>query len=338
MQMSLVQDGRPLCSVTQITLALDTREESAALLGEVMPQLTQLCINDSLLSSFRDLGTSLRRLTTLHAARCGLTDLDGISALPALTHLYAPDNNISDLTPLAMHDSLGTLDISGNPLADAAALFPLATCSELTTVYLRNTPAAGSWAEHADMLPLHVRVITQDRHEPGTPSITPLGSRSTVLGSAPVLAKPLSRSASVGSAHDADELCAPATALRASLEDSSFSLTASFSGASSTSAGTALSLVASSDLTYGDSAVLFAGTPIMSMRKRRVSTSRQAGRGLADTLGGPILTTSASSTHEAATSCAASLGSMSPHRPIMPQRVGAKVVASASSDATAGNA
>ena len=53
-----------------------------------------------------DLGTSLRHLRVLRAARCGLTELDGIGALPLLEELYLAFNDIWDLSSLAMHENI----------------------------------------------------------------------------------------------------------------------------------------------------------------------------------------------------------------------------------------
>ncbi|KUF97523.1 Ankyrin-1 [Phytophthora nicotianae] len=58
------------------------------------------------LSSFRDLGTSLRSLRILWAMHCQISDLDGIGALMNLQELYLQHNNVSDISPLTMHEEL----------------------------------------------------------------------------------------------------------------------------------------------------------------------------------------------------------------------------------------
>jgi Leucine-rich repeat (LRR) protein len=90
-------------------MEVDTSEQSVETLGVMVPNLQQLKLNNSTLKSFRDLGTSLRNLQCLWLSRSGIVDLDGIGALLALKELYVSFNDISDLTPLAMHDELQVL-------------------------------------------------------------------------------------------------------------------------------------------------------------------------------------------------------------------------------------
>ncbi|KAG6946680.1 hypothetical protein JG687_00016571 [Phytophthora cactorum] len=70
------------------------------------------------LSSFRDLGTSLRSLGSLWAMHCQISDLDGIGALLNLQELYLQHNNVSDISPLTMHEELRVIDLEGNQVTD----------------------------------------------------------------------------------------------------------------------------------------------------------------------------------------------------------------------------
>lgn len=87
-------------------MSVDVSKQSAEILGELLPSLQQMTLDDSVLYSFRDLGTSLHSLQILSVARSGITDLDGIGALTCLRELYAQHNRIADISPLCMHDEL----------------------------------------------------------------------------------------------------------------------------------------------------------------------------------------------------------------------------------------
>nr|XP_033784782.1 leucine-rich repeat-containing protein 56 isoform X4 [Geotrypetes seraphini] len=70
--------------VTGLEMCVDTRENSLGNFGAYLPNLKQLKLNNSLIMSIRDLGTTLSHLPVLLMARCGLDDLDGISSLCSL--------------------------------------------------------------------------------------------------------------------------------------------------------------------------------------------------------------------------------------------------------------
>ncbi|KAL3139522.1 hypothetical protein ABBQ38_003845 [Trebouxia sp. C0009 RCD-2024] len=87
--------------VTFLDAVVDCSETSLSNLGEKMPLLRELKLNNSALSSVRDLGSKLRHLQVLWISHCGLLGLDGLSALPSLRELYAAFNQIDNLEPLA---------------------------------------------------------------------------------------------------------------------------------------------------------------------------------------------------------------------------------------------
>ena len=92
--------------ITTLEMVVDTSSQNVTHLGELLPNLSELKLNDSRVCSFRDLGTSLRSLKVLWLARCGITDLDGISSFGSLAELYLAFNDVADVTPLAMHDQI----------------------------------------------------------------------------------------------------------------------------------------------------------------------------------------------------------------------------------------
>ncbi|XP_077067465.1 leucine-rich repeat-containing protein 56 isoform X2 [Siphateles boraxobius] len=121
-------------------MCVDTRQDTLDNFGIYLPKLTQLKMNNSLISSVRDLGTSLSHLQVLWLSRCGLTDLEGVLALASLKELYVAYNSISDLTPVSMLEYLELLDLEGNDVDDLAQLMYLGCCGKLRTLSLEGNP------------------------------------------------------------------------------------------------------------------------------------------------------------------------------------------------------
>ncbi|XP_055271110.1 leucine-rich repeat-containing protein 56 isoform X4 [Moschus berezovskii] len=126
--------------VSVLEMCVNTRENSLGSFGLHLPNLSQLKLNGSCLGSLRDLGTSLGHLRVLWLARCGLADLDGISAFPALKELYLSYNDIWDLSPLCLLEQLEVLDLEGNCVEDPGQLRYLQLCPRLATLTLEGNP------------------------------------------------------------------------------------------------------------------------------------------------------------------------------------------------------
>nr|XP_033784777.1 leucine-rich repeat-containing protein 56 isoform X2 [Geotrypetes seraphini] len=124
--------------VTGLEMCVDTRENSLGNFGAYLPNLKQLKLNNSLIMSIRDLGTTLSHLPVLLMARCGLDDLDGISSLCSLKELYLAYNNISDLSQMSMLDDLEILDLEGNNIDDIAQIHYLRLCNKLSALTLEG--------------------------------------------------------------------------------------------------------------------------------------------------------------------------------------------------------
>jgi Leucine-rich repeat (LRR) protein len=92
--------------VTSLQISVDPTKQSVETIGELLPTLQQLRLQQSSLNSFRDLGTSLVSLRVLWAMHCQISDLDGIGALVNLQELYLQHNNVSDISPLTMHEEI----------------------------------------------------------------------------------------------------------------------------------------------------------------------------------------------------------------------------------------
>ncbi|NWI99315.1 LRC56 protein, partial [Crypturellus undulatus] len=123
-----------LQQVKSLEMRVDTRENSLGNFGAYLPNLRQLKLNNSLLASVRDLGTSLSHLHVLWMARCGLSDLDGISSCSSLKELYIAYNNISDLSQLSLLEHLEVLDLEGNNIEDINQMLYLGLCYKLNSL------------------------------------------------------------------------------------------------------------------------------------------------------------------------------------------------------------
>ena len=55
----------------------------------------------------------MRNLTVLWMSRCSLREIEGIGALPNLTELYVPFNDIDDISSLSSLEQLQILDLEG---------------------------------------------------------------------------------------------------------------------------------------------------------------------------------------------------------------------------------
>ncbi|XP_020835080.1 leucine-rich repeat-containing protein 56 isoform X1 [Phascolarctos cinereus] len=127
-----------LQQVTALEMCVDTREYSLGNFGAHLPNLSQLKLNNSLLASIRDLGTSLSHLQILWMLRCGLADLDGISSLHSLKELYMSYNNISDLSQICLLDQLEVLDLEGNNIENLEQVRYLGLCKKLHVLTLEG--------------------------------------------------------------------------------------------------------------------------------------------------------------------------------------------------------
>eukprot|EP01006_Ploeotia_vitrea_P051966 TRINITY_DN67623_c3_g8_i2.p1 TRINITY_DN67623_c3_g8~~TRINITY_DN67623_c3_g8_i2.p1 ORF type:complete len:299 (+),score=12.81 TRINITY_DN67623_c3_g8_i2:27-923(+) len=129
-----------LGTVTALTLKVDTRERSLGKLGDKLPKLNQLKLNNSTIPQIRDLGTSLHRLRILWLNQCGLKCLAGLGSLPLLKELYLAFNDISDLSPLAQVDSVEVLDLEANNINSFDEVYCLQPCQDLSELVLQGNP------------------------------------------------------------------------------------------------------------------------------------------------------------------------------------------------------
>lgn len=133
--------------------------DSLQLMGEVMPKLRSLKINNSLVSCLRDIGTSMRSLVILSGSFCEIKDLSGISAFPSLKELYLSYNSISDLSPIMYNESIEVLDLEGNEIEKEQCIEDLATIKTLKYLTLLNNPIEKDESHFKELVARHLPYI-----------------------------------------------------------------------------------------------------------------------------------------------------------------------------------
>eukprot|EP00927_Polykrikos_kofoidii_P030389 TRINITY_DN26146_c0_g1_i1.p1 TRINITY_DN26146_c0_g1~~TRINITY_DN26146_c0_g1_i1.p1 ORF type:complete len:649 (+),score=103.74 TRINITY_DN26146_c0_g1_i1:138-2084(+) len=109
-------------------------------IGELLPNLRHLRLNESVVCSVRDLGTSLQNLRVLWLCRSSLQEIEGICAMPLLEELYVAFNDIRDLSPLSSHESLKVIDLEGNLVEDFGEVESLGGITTLREMNLSLNP------------------------------------------------------------------------------------------------------------------------------------------------------------------------------------------------------
>ncbi|KAM4573496.1 leucine-rich repeat-containing protein 56 isoform 1-T3 [Odontesthes bonariensis] len=139
-RLELLCGTRDLSHVTSLEVCVHTQEDTLGNFGAYLPRLLQLRMNNSLITSVRDLGTTLSNLQVLSMSRCCLKDLDGISTFTSLKELYVAYNNVSDLSQVGMLENLQQLDLEGNDVDDLVQVQYLGLCLKLQTLTLEGNP------------------------------------------------------------------------------------------------------------------------------------------------------------------------------------------------------
>lgn len=117
LQISLGMSVEQLQELTKIEIRVDTTNTHMQYVGEVLQSLQILRLNDSVIPSARDLGTSFKSLQVLSINRCEMKSLAGLSSLEFLKELYANYNDIEDLFDVSYWYHLEILDLEGNKVS-----------------------------------------------------------------------------------------------------------------------------------------------------------------------------------------------------------------------------
>jgi len=134
-----------LSAVTKLKVEVNTTESSLGRFGQLLPNLIDLDLRNSKISSIRDLGTTLGRITVLRLSNCGITDLSGVSTLAALKDVSLAYNSISVCSPLTMLSDLQTLNIQNNAVVEQDEIGYLGLCMSLVNLTLANNPFHASF-------------------------------------------------------------------------------------------------------------------------------------------------------------------------------------------------
>jgi Leucine-rich repeat (LRR) protein len=147
-------DGRKNhATLSSLEAVADTSELSLTWLGDVLPNLEKLHLNNSVIASVRGSSHCLVGLRFLSLAQCGITSLNGIGTIsPALEELYLAFNRISDLSELIGLSRLRVLDLDENCVARATEAEFLRCCPGLRALTLAGNPAAEAPTYRADVL------------------------------------------------------------------------------------------------------------------------------------------------------------------------------------------
>lgn len=129
-----------LSQLVYLEMRVDATENSLGNFGVYLPNLLQLKLNDSIIKSVRDIGSSLKTLTVLWMDNCGLEDLDGISSLCQLQELYLAHNKLTDVSPLSILEELEILDLAENKVCESEQLGYLGLCPKLVALQIHGNP------------------------------------------------------------------------------------------------------------------------------------------------------------------------------------------------------
>ena len=99
-QLCALAGSEDLSSVRFLQMTVDTSENTLGDIGRRLPNLQELRLNQSYITTLRDLGTALQELRVLWIARSGLQELEGVGAFPRLLELFLSFNDIADISPL----------------------------------------------------------------------------------------------------------------------------------------------------------------------------------------------------------------------------------------------
>jgi Leucine-rich repeat (LRR) protein len=129
-----------LFKLRKAELKVDCRGSHLHLLGQYCPQLVELKLSNSYISSLRDLGTTFYRLEVMWLVKTHLRELDGLSGFPSLKELYAAFNAVQNLSGVLLNNSLEVLDLEGNEIADMDELSYMSGCDSLYALTLEGNP------------------------------------------------------------------------------------------------------------------------------------------------------------------------------------------------------
>jgi hypothetical protein len=157
-------DGnKDLSSLKALQAIADTRDLSLSYLGDLVPNLQKLRLNNSKISTIRDISTSLVNLKFLSLAHCGIRSLDGICTISAnLEELYLAFNMITEISDLIGLPRLTVLDLEENGIASSADAQLLSSNICLRALTLAGNPVAESQTYRMDIMKAMPQLVWLD--------------------------------------------------------------------------------------------------------------------------------------------------------------------------------
>lgn len=140
LEISLGMTKEELSQLTKIEIKVDTTNTHMQYVGEILQSLTLLKLNDSVIPSMRDLGTSFRSIQVLYLNRWEMKTLAGLSWFEFLKELYISYNDIDDIFDIGFCNNLEVLDLEGNDISAWDNISYLAGCSKLVDLNISNNP------------------------------------------------------------------------------------------------------------------------------------------------------------------------------------------------------
>lgn len=170
-------------NVKSIEAKVNTEELTLSFLGPMFPNLERLRLNNSVISSIRDIGCNFPKLRFLSLAQCNITSLDGIATIsPNLQELYLAGNKIPDLVDLMGMDHLKIIDLEDNGISKFSTIEILKFCDKLTTLTLKSNPIAidPSYRKKIFQLLPKLSYLDETRPQMSMPVRAPPSSNSNV--------------------------------------------------------------------------------------------------------------------------------------------------------------
>ncbi|XP_018327390.1 protein phosphatase 1 regulatory subunit SDS22 [Agrilus planipennis] len=125
-------------SVTQLKLKVITHDICLQNLSLYTPNLTELDLSGSSVSSLRDLGCGLKNLKVLKVNYCGIYVLDGLFGLQTLREIHAGHNFIKDISPCSFLPEIELIDMRYNRIENISTLSFLTLCTNLKHIILEG--------------------------------------------------------------------------------------------------------------------------------------------------------------------------------------------------------
>jgi hypothetical protein len=145
--------GKNLSAVKSLEAVVDTRDNTLCSLGDLVPNLEKLRLNNSKIPNVRDIGCQYSRLRVLWLARCGLTSLNGVSTLSRnLEELYVAHNHISDVSDVMGMEKLKILDLAENAIDDLVNIQFLTYCNALQALTLVGNPCVSGLPDYVETI------------------------------------------------------------------------------------------------------------------------------------------------------------------------------------------